>query len=105
MKVILDIDSNALEIILKKGIINSENKISNVWVASELMDALDNAVTLPDNATNEDMIKAMFPQAIFTDSMVEGYVCNIECHLIGRDTKTMYFDTDWWNASYEGGTT
>ena len=50
--------------------------------------------------TKGDMIKAMFPGAIFTDSMVEGYVCSIECHLIGRDTKRMYFDIDWWNAPY-----
>lgn len=56
---------------------------------------------IPDNATNGDVIKEMFPQTIFTDSMVEGYVCSIECSLIGRDTKTMYFDADWWNALYE----
>lgn len=51
--------------------------------------------------TNGDVIKAMFPGAVFTDSMVEGYVCSIECHLIGRDTKRMYFDVDWWNAPYQ----
>lgn len=56
---------------------------------------------IPDNATNGDVIKAVFPGAVFTDSMVEGYVCSVECHLIGRDTKRMYFDVEWWNALYE----
>ena len=54
--------------------------------------------------TNGDMIKAMFPNLIFTDSMVDGYINTIEKHLIGRDTHTMYLDLDWWNAPYKGDT-
>lgn len=59
------------------------------------------AILIPKNATNGDVIKAMFFDTIFTDSMVEGYVCNIESHLIGRNTKRMYFNVEWWNAPYK----
>ena len=86
MRVILDIDSNALEIIKKEGIINSENKISNVWVASELMDALDNAVTLPDNATNGDVIKALFNEAEYPKLI-----------------RLLMASDSFWNAPYKGG--
>ena len=101
MKVILEIDSNTSEIIKKEGIINSENEITNVWVADELMDALDNAVTLPDNATNGDVIIAMFPHAHF-----EEY--EDECRhivIMWVDGKASIFridfEWDWWNALYK----
>lgn len=99
MKVILDIDNNALEIILKEGIINSENKIYNVWVASELMDALDNAVTLPDNATNGDAIKVIFPN-------VKVRYCNNSSDFITYTFDGIVGNTvekAWWNAPYKGG--
>ena len=59
-------------------------------------------ITLPENATNGDVIKTMFPNLIFTDSMVDGYINTIEKHLIGKDTHTMYFDLNWWKAPYRG---
>lgn len=102
MKVILDIESNALEIIKKEGIINSENRINNVWVVDELIDALDNVVILPNNATNGDMIMAMFTKGkvrrevscthdktVF--SFPDGTYFGAECR----------FNTDWWNAPYK----
>mgnify|MGYP003396721398 CR=1 FL=1 len=96
MKVIVNIPEDMLQE-LKDGCFGAKHTMYDL--AGAICDGVVNVTT------NGDMIKAMFPQAIFTDSMVEGYVCNIECHLIGRDTKTMYFDTDWWNAPYEGRTT
>lgn len=85
MKIILDIDNNALGIILKEGIINSENKIYNVWVASELMDALDNAVTLPDNATNGDIIKILFNKTEYPKLI-----------------RLLTSSDSFWNAPYKG---
>lgn len=85
MKIILDIDNNALGIILKEGIINSENKIYNVWVASELMDALDNAVTLPDNATNGDIIKILFNETEYPKLI-----------------RLLTSSDSFWNAPYKG---
>lgn len=49
MKVILEINAKALEIIQKDGITDNDNKINNVWVAGELFDAIDNAIILPAN--------------------------------------------------------
>lgn len=86
MKIILNIDNNALGIILKEGIINSENKIYNVWVASELMDALDNAVTLPDNATNGDIIKILFNKTEYPKLI-----------------RLLTSSDSFWNAPYKGG--
>ncbi len=102
MKVILDIDSNALEIIKKDGIINSENKINNMWVVSELIDAFDNAVILPDNATNGDVIKAMFPDAYFEE--YEDEWRHIVIMWAGGKASTIRIDFEWelWNAPYKG---
>lgn len=49
-----------------------------------------NAIPIPNNATNGDVIKAMFPN--------EGlYEQGKACIYYGM----MRFDTDWWNAPYE----
>lgn len=61
--------------------------------------AVAQGVILPKNPTNGDMIKAMYPDLIFCESMVEGYVNHVE-GIIGRDKKDMYFDIDWWDAPY-----
>ena len=62
------------------------------------------SVILPDNATNGDVIKAMFPKGkvrrevscthdktVF--SFPDGTYFGAECR----------FNTDWWNESYKGG--
>ena len=56
--------------------------------------ATKNAILLPDNPTNGDMIKAMFPKL---EVEIEGiYVtCWIDEH------KWIEFGLDWWNASYK----
>lgn len=57
-------------------------------------------LNIPKNATNGEMIFALYPNACFSKSMVDGYVNQVE-GIIGRDTKTMYFDIDWWDAPYK----
>lgn len=47
-------------------------------------------IEIPDNATNGDMIKAMFPNEV-------GYGESTSCIYYG----TMRFDRDWWNSSYK----
>lgn len=49
-----------------------------------VMDKIEQCTPIPDNATNGDIIKTLFPQ--------EG------------DFETD-FDTDWWNAPYKRGDT
>ena len=55
---------------------------------------LKNAIPIPDNATNGDVIKAMFPTY---DIEIEGnYVtCWID------EYKWIGFNGDWWNAPYK----
>ncbi len=50
---------------------------------------------LPDNATNGDMIKAMFP-LVEVDVRSNGYEV-----YFGIGTATQYFNYQWWNAPYK----
>ena len=101
MKVILELNAKALEIIQKDGITDSDNKINNIWAAGELFDAIDNAVTLPDNATNGDVIKAMFP-----DATVYSYKDSFDMYsdvVVCPENSMLSADRDFWNAPYKGG--
>ena len=53
-------------------------------------DALQNGTPIPDNATNGDVIKALFEP-------------NINKRHNGEDIEAYYFDTVWWNAPYQKG--
>ena len=59
----------------------------------EMKRALQNGTPIPDNATNGDMIKAIFPTADISlnDSCFEGVV------------NKYGFDMKWWNAPYQKG--
>ena len=54
-----------------------------------------NIIEIPDNATNGDVIKAVFPETKIYDDI---YVMHIG---IGRTD--MNFRKDWWNAPYKKG--
>lgn len=66
-----------------------------------------NAIPIPDDATNGDMIKAMFPKAEFnnampfTDGRWETMNLDTENRLraIYKPTQLRTY-TDWWNAPY-----
>ena len=51
-------------------------------------------IEIPNGATNEDMIKAMFPNI-----EIEGIGGEIKC--ITAQNGTSYFALDWWNAPYK----
>lgn len=54
-------------------------------------------IELPENPTNGDMIKAMFP---FTESRLDE---KTGITLVKwEDGTTKCFKTDWWNAPYKG---
>ena len=48
---------------------------------------------LPKNATNGDVIKAMFPTAKF--------YCAERLQTAGMPRRNADFDVDWWNAPYK----
>ena len=53
----------------------------------KLIDLIKNSIPLPDNATNGEMLKAIFPDGIPSGEDSDDYFI-----------KT---DTDWWNAPYK----
>ena len=69
---------------------------------------IHNAILIPDNATNGDMIKAMFPNVTFDNAMpfTDGRweTMNLDTE---NETRATYKPTqlrtyaDWWNAPYE----
>ena len=59
-------------------------------------------INIPDNATNGDVIKALFPNWEYKDSAVKiGYDYNhyIDCYV--TKTWVVSFDKYWWNAPYK----
>ena len=66
----------------------------------KLTETLDNAIPIPDNATNGDVIKAMFDIAeeyfYDEDRMVDVYG-------LDRTDDPSTFYADWWNAPYQKG--
>lgn len=58
----------------------------------ELIDNAPTVLTIPDNPTNGDMIKAMFPN-IYTEE------CDYDVFTtLDEETRFTY---DWWNAPYK----
>ncbi len=54
------------------------------------------AIIIPKNATNGDMIKALFPKANI-EYWAEYSTYNIE---FPNDNDVKHFSYDWWNAPY-----
>ena len=68
----------------------------------EKIDAASTVIEIPDNATNGDMIKAIFPcidekSKLFKDNGTQ-YAISVDI-----DTKwaSLDFDKEWWNAPYK----
>lgn len=57
------------------------------------------AIPIPDNATNGDMIKAMFPKA-WKSNYIDS---DNKCTLYIDDDYGLEVDIDWWNAPYQRG--
>ena len=52
-------------------------------------------ISIPDGATNGDMIKAMFPNTIAYE---DGEIVNVI--RLDNELESNVFYTDWWNAPY-----
>ena len=64
---------------------------------TELALAVRNGTVLPDNLTNGDMIKALFPTADIATNDKLGEAGTVFVH--HKDNITI-FHLDWWNAPY-----
>lgn len=62
---------------------------------------LKSAICIPENATNGDMIKALFP-----DVKVEGYNKDVHgnphLYCVDELDGVTHFTADWWDAPYKG---
>ena len=71
---------------------------SDDWCAFKQTTETINAVIIPDNATNGDMMRALYPNLI----ICKGYE-NIHAVVIVIEDTMMSFREDWWNAPYKRG--
>lgn len=57
------------------------------------------ALTIPDNPTNGDMVKAIFPDAKITE-----YLDLVQVEIIAKGLNLVdsECDVNWWNAPYKG---
>ena len=62
-----------------------------------LEEAILNGILLPDDATNGDVIKALFPDG----SQVKG----ASIYIMNDNKSNIFYDFDWWNALYKAGDT
>ena len=94
MKVIANIPEEMLQE-LKDGCFGAKHTLY------DLAGAICSGVVLPDNPTNGDMIKAMFPNVQIVDAGIHRITVIFgDCHnMMYRNS----YDEDWWNASYKGG--
>lgn len=93
MKVLVDIDDK-----LYKEVKNPN--IESGYNSNNCYDAIWKGIPIDDNATNGDMIKAMFPKAIksnYIESSID-FEDYVEIYLGDYLMRVSY---DWWNAPYK----
>ena len=95
MKVIIDIDEKDFRIMQHN--IAVDNPLCPLS-EKETVTKIANGVPISDNATNGDIIKAMFP-----DTKIEGIegLEGLQCVAVSIGLGTIYFALDWWNAPYK----
>lgn len=80
MKLIIDISENLYFLIQNKLDFNGMLKEKDIY---NLMNIIDDATPIPDNATNSDVMLTMFPN-------------ETDLHTFARHKKV-----SWWNAPYQ----
>lgn len=58
-------------------------------------------LNISDNATNGDVIKAMFPNFKKTDHFEFTETCEIDYYRNGEEKCEIRCTKDWWNAPYK----
>ena len=84
-KVIMDVPSLS----------NPQNVVNGSIASALIIKAYKNAIFIRKNATNGDVIKAMFP-----DVEVKEKNNGIEVYF-GIGTAIQFFNHQWWNAKYK----
>lgn len=90
MKVIIDIDERAY-----KGCLKLKSNDDMGVLGLHLINATANGTLLSDNATNGNVIKALFPN-------IETFEPNKYEIAIKQNLGWLAFKKDWWDAPYIG---
>ena len=69
--------------------------------AIEVVKDAPTVLTIPDNPTNGDVIKAIFPDAKITEYLD---LVQVEIIVKGLNLVEIECDINWWNAPYKRGT-
>ena len=88
MQIVIDIDEEDYNIV-KKQVADG--------ITNPLKICIANGTPIPDNATNGDVIKAMFSKAGIEIRNITVYV------IFDMHSNVISFDLDWWNAPYQRG--
>lgn len=94
------IDADKLTVKLNEIQIEFDRNYYGLGEAKQIVDnaATVDAIEIPKNVTNGDMIKIMFPNI-----EIEGMGGEIKCIAAQIGFGTSYFALDWWNAPYKRG--
>lgn len=97
MKLVIDIDDEQVLFDIKNRGLEGETETDKV-----IINALYNGTPLPDNATNGDVIKALFPDIEIADTpcLDKVYTGIPFGKYIGANIDCM---REWWNALYKVG--
>lgn len=91
MKIVIDINEKVYN-----RVRSLEPRKDGVMLLDTLMCAVQDGTVLPQNPTNGDIIKAIFPNVKFYQyedvDILYGYLGKYKVE----------FSIDWWNAPYEG---
>jgi len=97
MTLIIDIDEKDFHRICQEYISFSDT------LEGRGLSSIAEGIPIPDNATNGDMIKMMFPYYSYERN---DYVQSIEDYIVDCMEcmeHDLYFAYDWWNAPYQKG--
>lgn len=105
MKLIIDIPEDSYERVM------NPDKFYRDIDGEKIRWAVYKGTPIPDNATNGDVIKALFPKDPFSEEQTVylglepikhmAYTPNSEPQNI--HFQTMFINEDWWNAPYQKG--
>ena len=96
MKLIIDISEQDYN-----DIITCNPEVETEYILDLLMKCVDNGTPIPDNATNGDVIRAIFTQwRIIDDADKDMIMFNIPMK-VGYEFNAC--SREWWNAPYQKG--
>ena len=92
MKLLIDIDEDVRIAISRMGLLRIPDEMQK-----KVDKAIQHGTPIPDNATNGEVIKAMFPNIEVADGG------QLDMNVYGLVRRPSIFSKIWWNAPYQKG--